>query len=386
MPMKNFKNKYKIIPLLLFVLLLFVLLSIFTYKNNLSAQGQQESTQLDEENAQYQQEIPPSPAEEEEGKPFTEVVGYRDDLYGVECFNVDYIWVVGYWGAIFHSKTAGQTWRRQESGTEENLFGVSFVDKLNGWVVGDNGVILHTTNGGKEWKPQNSGTNQPLFTVQFIDQDHGWVSGAYGTILFTDNGGEQWQDKSIGEVKIVQETEKAMKKVNFYGLCCVKNDVWVLGEYGRIFHTTNSGKDWELQETGASKTLFGLFIQYFHDTWMGYAVGIDGLILHTRDKGATWYQQESGTDQNLFGITGGGDFAIAVGARGTVIKTCDWGDHWQKVGEVFSYQNLANVTFSMKIDQVSGVEFWIPGTHGELLTKVFTDCPWDKYRRSDTFW
>lgn len=363
------KKTFLLLPLFL-VLALIVPLN---FERNLTAQ-------------EDQQPVVPAQEEEEDGKPLNEVIGYRDDLFGVDCSWRDYIWVVGYWGAIFHSKTAGQTWHRQESGTDEGLFGVSFVDKDYGWVVGDNGIILHTVNGGKNWEPQNSGTKEPLFRVKFIDQEHGWASGQFGTILYTDNGGKLWQDRSISKVAVLQEGQKAFKEVNFYGLCLLDREVWVVGEFGRIYHTVNDGAEWELQETGMSKTLFDVHFEHFNDITLGYAVGIDGIILHTRDRGKTWYQQESGTVENLFSIAGGGDFAVVVGARGTMIKSCDWGDNWQPVPSLYSFQNLSDVEFSMKIPQVSGVEMWIAGTHGELLVKVFTDCPADKYRQTIIIW
>ena len=157
--------------------------------------------------------------------------------------------------------------------------------------------------------------------MKVIDQEHGWASGQFGTILYTDNGGQQWQDRSIGKVSVFQEEENAYKEVNFYGLCLLDREVWVVGEFGRIFHTANEGKEWELQETGMSKTLFDVRFEHFNEITLGYAVGIDGIILHTRDRGKTWYQQDSGTTENLFSMSGGGDFAIVVGfSPSTILK------------------------------------------------------------------
>ena len=97
-----------------------------------------------------QQPVVPVQEEEEDGKPLNEVIGYRDDLFGVDCSWRDYIWVVGYWGAIFHSKTAGETWHRQESGTDEGLFGVSFVRPLSlFWVLVQDPTKLNVEAGRK---------------------------------------------------------------------------------------------------------------------------------------------------------------------------------------------------------------------------------------------
>src|SRR5437867_6029504 len=86
----------------------------------------------------------------------------KDNLYGVKAMSATEAWIVGNFGAIYHTADAGKTWVARESGTKLPLFAVDFAPggqeqgKEQGWVVGKSSLILHTADGGKVWKPQKS--------------------------------------------------------------------------------------------------------------------------------------------------------------------------------------------------------------------------------------
>ena len=80
------------------------------------------------------------------------------------------------------------------------LSGIWFVDADRGWVVGTFGAIWHTGDGGATWVPQSSGTSLPLLAVQFVDADRGWAVGGDfalgGIVLRTTDGGATWSPAS----------------------------------------------------------------------------------------------------------------------------------------------------------------------------------------------
>ena len=105
-----------------------------------------------------------------------------------------------------------------------------------------------------------------------------------------------------------------------------ENNLWVAGNYGIIFHSSDGGKNWASQNSGI-KTLLtdGTFI----DSKNGWIVGIDGVIIHTGDGGATWVKQNSGTAKHLMSITfTDTDYGWAVGEFSTVLHTTDGGKTW----------------------------------------------------------
>jgi photosystem II stability/assembly factor-like uncharacterized protein len=105
-----------------------------------------------------------------------------------------------------------------------------------------------------------------------------------------------------------------------------ENNLWLAGNYGIIFNSSDGGKNWTAQNSGI-KTLLtdGTFI----DSKNGWIVGIDGVIIHTGDGGATWVKQNSGTAKHLMSIAfTDTDYGWAVGEFSTVLHTTDGGKTW----------------------------------------------------------
>jgi hypothetical protein len=57
-----------------------------------------------------------------------------------------------------------------------------------------------------------------------------------------------------------------------------KGNVWVVGDYGAILHSSDGGKTWSRQDSGISDSLLGVG---FVNEREGWAVGELGVILHT---------------------------------------------------------------------------------------------------------
>ena len=105
-----------------------------------------------------------------------------------------------------------------------------------------------------------------------------------------------------------------------------ENNLWLAGNYGIIFNSSDGGKNWTAQNSGI-KTLLtdGAFI----DSKNGWIVGIDGVIIHTGDGGATWVKQNSGTAKHLMSIVfTDTEYGWAVGEFSTVLHTTDGGKTW----------------------------------------------------------
>jgi photosystem II stability/assembly factor-like uncharacterized protein len=114
---------------------------------------------------------------------------------------------------------------------------------------------------------------------------------------------------------------------NVHGILAAdENNLWLVGNYGIIFHSSDSGKTW-VEQTSGIKTLLadGVFI----DRKTGWVVGIDGTIIHTADGGKTWVKQNSGTTKHLFGISfTDKDYGWVVGEFSTILHTTDGGNTW----------------------------------------------------------
>ena len=69
-----------------------------------------------------------------------------DNLFAVDCFDRQHVWVVGFNSVIAATSDGGKTWEFQKSGVENNLCAVSFVTPAVGWISGRAGTMLHTSD------------------------------------------------------------------------------------------------------------------------------------------------------------------------------------------------------------------------------------------------
>jgi photosystem II stability/assembly factor-like uncharacterized protein len=166
---------------------------------------------------------------------------------------------------VLHAGEKDGIWRRVRSiETREELIHLDFVDDKRGWIVGTNGTIFATADGGNTWNKQNAGTNANLYHVDFKNKSLGWVVGGNGTILRTENGGATWE-------KIDAKTTRALRSVEFI------NDKigFVVGRAGTILRSDDGGRTWTQQDGKTSENLFGLYV----DKKVSWAVGGKGTIL-----------------------------------------------------------------------------------------------------------
>lgn len=135
-------------------------------------------------------------------------------------------------------------------------------------------------------------------------------------------------------------------------------NIWIVGQYGLILHSTDQGMSWHRQ---ASKTNLDLFSVDFVDKDTGWITGAYGTILYTHDGGKNWQKQDGGTEKHLFDL----DFidqknGWAVGYYGVILHTSDGGIHWenQTINEDINYNSISFVNSN---------EGWIGGEFGTIL-------------------
>jgi len=134
--------------------------------------------------------------------------------------------------------------------------------------------------------------------------------------------------------------------------------VWIIGNYGVIFHSTNGGENWEEQNSGAEEMLCDVD---FVDSKNGWVSGIKGTMLHTRDGGYNWEKQTTGTQRHLLALCFvDSKYGWAVGDFSTILHTRDGGKNWELQSEE-SDRIYSNIHFT---DRSNG---WIVGENGVML-------------------
>lgn len=188
-----------------------------------------------------------------------------DDLFTVSVPKPEQVVAAGYWGSVYLSRDAGETWTKGRTDTRKLLYGVSMADENRGWVVGQEGTILRTEDGGNTWTPQQTNKQQEgshLFSVHALDANTAWAVGDWGTRIFTDDGGKTWQDFSLTideehpqfvwlappEQEKVRSGEKVYEDVGLTNVYCrpaPSQSCWIIGEFGYIFRSETGGRTWE---------------------------------------------------------------------------------------------------------------------------------------------
>jgi len=248
----------------------------------------------------------------------------KQDLFSASFPTEQQGWVCGRWGTVLHTEDGGQSWVRQDSGTDYTLSSISFSDPENGWAVGECGAIIHTGDGGRSWVQQKCPVDYFLMGVCFVNDQKGWAVTEWTNILYTENGGKNWQVQFSSEDFI-------LKAVSF----CDPLNGWAVGEYGYTYHTEDGGRTWKHQagsfalseeafELVGENTLFDVVAL---DPMTAWVAGIDGYVARTLDGGVTWEKVGSGMPQTqLFGISSdrqGG--TILIGGKGLLLTSSDGG-------------------------------------------------------------
>ncbi len=231
---------------------------------------------------------------------------------------------VGDRGHILYSDDEGKQWLQARVPTQQLLTAVYFVDDRYGWAVGHDALILATRDGGATWTRQfdDAERESPLLDVWFKDRNTGYAVGAYGALLETTNGGQDWQNINDRLDNEDGYHLNAISAVTDAGL-------FIVGEMGAMFRSTDWGLSWETLEGPYEGSLFGIVPSSKTDHLIIY--GLRGHIFRSTDFGETWSETKVKTENGSlqFGLADGsllanGDVMI-VGHGGTVLRSANDG-------------------------------------------------------------
>lgn len=132
---------------------------------------------------------------------------------------------------------------------------------------------------------------------------------------------------------------------NFYGIASGSSSgCWIVGNSGRILHSTDGGKEWRVQASGTVENLYAVASV---DEKRAWACGGGGTILHTEDGGATWVRQDTPLRHPVFRIQFvNANVGYACGYFGLVLRTVDGGRRWEdkSIGEDMTLRGMHFLT------------------------------------------
>ncbi|MCK9989793.1 MAG: hypothetical protein RugAbin2_00807 [Rugosibacter sp.] len=231
-----------------------------------------------------------------------------DHFYGLAMPESRVIWMVGGGGKIFRSEDGAESWVRQVSGTHMALQDVAAWDGKRAVAVGNERVVIVTSDGGLSWHPADISsqnlTGRKWLRVRALPNGEAWVVGEGGAAFRSADFGQHWE--RLGAVEDV-----AWNDVQFRD-----GHVLLVGEFGRIKSSSDSGKTWISTKSPVETSLMGVA---FRNSNNAVAVGLGGVILSSQDGGKTWKQEQSPSQEHLYSVIWDGDRWVAVGDKGIAV-------------------------------------------------------------------
>jgi photosystem II stability/assembly factor-like uncharacterized protein len=210
---------------------------------------------------------------------------------------------VGNAGKVILSPDGGKTWEdRSISGLTENLYGFAFVDyggtDVPVVVCGEAGTMYISTNSGSgwSWTKVNTPTTENINSIIAMNKSLFIAVGDAGTILKTYDQGNSWEDHTVGGANFNSIFDGS--KIQAFGY------LWIAGDDGRIFATTNYGINWFPQNSGVTENLHDI---QFRNQTEGMVVGDNGVVRYTTDGGTTWQ-----ADSYFNGLTDGDILSLST--------------------------------------------------------------------------
>jgi photosystem II stability/assembly factor-like uncharacterized protein len=255
-------------------------------------------------------------------------------------------------GVILISDNEGQTWRQAQSvPVSVTLTRLFFLDAKLGWAVGHSGIVLSSTDGGEHWVKQldgkqaaaleinaaraeggspqrlanadrfeHDGPDKPFFGIYFLDAKNGFVTGAYGLAFATDDGGQTWQS-IIGRID-------NSKGLHLYFINQDGNDIYISGEQGVLYRSTDRGKQFKVVNSPSRGTYFGIV---FPKPGQLIAFGLRGSAFKSIDAGIHWDKIELPAITVTAGLRLSDGSVVLSNEYGQLIRSHDDGATFQPI-------------------------------------------------------
>jgi photosystem II stability/assembly factor-like uncharacterized protein len=226
---------------------------------------------------------------------------------------------VGEHGVIAYSDDDAGTWKQAIVPVDVTLTCVAFATPVVGWAAGHFGVVLITTDGGETWREQLNGITVNRLTL----------AAAQAAVAQTDNP-SPGAPLAMRRANVFIQQGPAIPFLALLPLTPQK--VIVFGAYRMTMMTTDAGatwSDWSLHiDDKFSNNLYAATTVSSNI----YVAGESGLVFCSSDGGTNFNQKASPSNVTLFGVLGARDESVVVfGVAGNCFRSTDGGNSWVSI-------------------------------------------------------
>jgi len=287
---------------------------------------------------------------------------------------------VGQRGHVVYSGDGGRHWMQAPVPVSSDLTAVSFVDANVGYATGHDGMVLGTRDGGLSWtrlldgrqanalvhehmkrraaapdasdddrklfveaqRNVDAGPDKPFLDLWFDSANEGFVIGAYGLVLYTADSGKTWEPwfDRIDNPGLL----------NLYAIRSVRGALYIAGEGGLMLKLDREARRFRALPSPYKGSLFGLAA-----TSAGVlAFGMRGNAFLSADEGGSWAPVKTGLAASIVGSAVGADGTLVLVDQGGGIATSGDGGRNFSASPVRSQVPVAAVTLSGKTELVVG--------------------------------
>jgi photosystem II stability/assembly factor-like uncharacterized protein len=225
---------------------------------------------------------------------------------------------VGLRGHIVYSDDEGKTWKQAKVPVSSDLVAVSFPSPLQGWAAGHDGVVVHTSDGGATWTKQLNGQQAADLAVRF-----------YAAAMATTPNADSERALRQAKTMIAEGNTRSLLDVHFE----TENAGFVVGTFNRIWRTEDGGKTWTpwMDRIDNTKELHFYAVAVDRHSKVTYLTGEQGMVWKLDPAAKRFAAIQTPYNGTLFGLIADGENLLAYGMRGSLLRSADGGNSWEKV-------------------------------------------------------
>lgn len=224
--------------------------------------------------------------------------------------------------------------------------------------------VFRSTDGGEHWERVSA---TQLDTAVFVTETE--VLGANNTSIYrSTDGGITWTERL--------DTTDPLSQADVVMLTRVDDDSFAgIGFDGRIWISNDSGQNWTLTKPPTG-LIGGTWSIQFPTPDVGYAAGAAGIIYKSVDGGHSWEQISNGAARTINWIAmHPSGVGVAVGDRGLLLRTTDFGDHWAASG-VRGASQFWHIDRLSTAESIDADTFVIGGRQGHVFRTDDAGATW----------